>query len=60
MPSRRCRPNAIDVLDQLVWINDLPILLRIAPPITKQLACDDVGIGALASRESILAMVAQF
>jgi hypothetical protein len=38
----------------------LPILLRIAAPITKQLACDDLGIGAMASRESLLDLVGQF
>src|SRR5262249_38669456 len=53
-------PPATDLLDQIAWINDLPILLRVAPPITKQLACDDFGIGAMASREAILSMVGQF
>jgi phosphopantothenoylcysteine decarboxylase len=36
---------------------DLRGSLRVVPPVTKQLACDDVGIGAMASREAILAAV---
>ena len=36
---------------------DLRGSLRIVPPISKQLACDDVGIGAMAERAEILAQV---
>ena len=34
---------------------DLGPSLRVVPPISKKLACDDVGVGAMASRESICA-----
>jgi phosphopantothenoylcysteine decarboxylase len=37
---------------------DLRGSLRIVPPISKQLACDDVGIGAMAERAEIIAQVA--
>jgi phosphopantothenoylcysteine decarboxylase len=33
---------------------DIGKRLRVVPPVTKQLACDDVGLGAMASREAIL------
>ncbi|HZZ77059.1 MAG TPA: flavoprotein, partial [Gemmataceae bacterium] len=49
-----------ELLDQIAWLNDLPIPLRIASPITKQLACEDVGIGAMASRETLLELVGEF
>jgi phosphopantothenoylcysteine decarboxylase len=52
-------PNG-ELLEQIAWLNDLPIPLRIAPPVVKALACDDVGIGAMAGRAELLAMVAQF
>jgi phosphopantothenoylcysteine decarboxylase len=38
--------------------SDLRGALRIVQPISKQLACDDVGMGAMASRETILASLA--
>lgn len=41
------------------WINDLPLPLRLVAPIRKRLACDDVGIGALAERPAILDAVQQ-
>jgi phosphopantothenoylcysteine decarboxylase len=43
-----------DLLDLVQWINELPIPLRIVPPVSKKLACDDVGVGAMASRPDIL------
>ncbi len=48
-------------LDQLVeWINKhCHPNLHIVSPISKKLACDDVGMGALAERETILAAVAK-
>ncbi len=42
-------------LDQLA--QDLGPSLRVVPPITKQLACEDIGIGALADRASILVAI---
>jgi len=54
-------PAPIDVpLDGLVeWINARPAPLRIVPPVSKRLACDDIGVGALAGRDEILRVVAQ-
>lgn len=37
--------------------DDLGDALRLVPPIRKQLACDDVGIGAMAARETIVECV---
>ena len=52
-------PPASQSLAGLVeWINGQPMPLRIVPPVSKRLACDDVGIGALAGRDAILAAVA--
>ncbi len=53
-------PTSDDLLNQIAWINDLPIPLRIAAPISKQLACDDVGIGAMAGRAELVAMVSHY
>jgi phosphopantothenoylcysteine decarboxylase len=39
------------------WINLTGAKLRIVPPVTKRLACGDVGVGALASPDEILATV---
>jgi phosphopantothenoylcysteine decarboxylase len=42
-------------LDQIVEsINGQPMSLRIVAPISKRLACDDIGFGAMAEREAIL------
>jgi phosphopantothenoylcysteine decarboxylase len=38
---------------------DLRGTLRVVPPISKQLACDDVGMGAMAGRAEIVALVGQ-
>lgn len=44
--------------DRLVtWINNLCPLLRIIPPQSKRLACGDVGIGAMAEVQEIVATV---
>ena len=37
---------------------DLRGALRVVPPISKKLACDDVGVGAMAEREMILNVLA--
>jgi phosphopantothenoylcysteine decarboxylase len=36
---------------------DLRGALRVVPPISKKLACDDVGLGAMADREEIIAAI---
>src|SRR5262245_11512289 len=41
----------------LAWINDNCPTLEIVAPLTKRLACDDVGEGALADRRTILQAV---
>jgi phosphopantothenoylcysteine decarboxylase len=46
--------------DLIGHINRECPLLRIVPPQCKRLACDDVGIGALADLDDILAAVHQF
>lgn len=47
-------------LDELVeWINRRGARLRIVPPQNKLLACGDVGVGALAPLEQIVAVVQQ-
>jgi phosphopantothenoylcysteine decarboxylase len=51
-------PPLADPLAVGAWINDNCRRLRIVPPENKKLACDDVGLGALASRATILAKVA--
>lgn len=40
------------------WINEAVSRLRIVPPESKRLACGDVGVGALAAPEQIVAAVA--
>jgi phosphopantothenoylcysteine decarboxylase len=47
----------LDLLDLLDWINDKSENLLVIPPQTKRLACDDVGIGAMASVENIVAAI---
>lgn len=39
------------------WIAEHHPVLRIASPVQKRLACEDVGMGAMASREELLALV---
>jgi phosphopantothenoylcysteine decarboxylase len=48
-------PASTDPLAVCEWINTYCRTLRIVVPVTKKLACDDVGLGALAPREEILA-----
>ena len=50
-------PPPVDPLDVCAWINGNGPGLRIVPPISKQLACDDVGLGAMAGRDEIVALV---
>lgn len=43
--------------DSVRWINEHEPLLHLVAPVSKRLACDDVGVGALAPRDAILAAV---
>jgi phosphopantothenoylcysteine decarboxylase len=47
----------LDLLDLIDWINDKSENVLVVPPQSKRLACDDVGIGAMASVESIVAAI---
>jgi phosphopantothenoylcysteine decarboxylase len=47
-------PPGLDLAGLLDWINAHCPRLAVAPPQTKRLACDDVGVGAMASLETIL------
>jgi phosphopantothenoylcysteine decarboxylase len=47
-------------LDELVgWINVNVPTLRVVAPVSKRLACDDVGVGAMAPREQIIAALGE-
>jgi phosphopantothenoylcysteine decarboxylase len=48
----------LELQDLIDSINRRSANLKIVPPISKKLACDDVGLGALADSTSILAAVA--
>jgi phosphopantothenoylcysteine decarboxylase len=47
-------PDPLRLID---WINRVSSRLRIVPPQTKALACGDVGVGAMAALEDIVAVV---
>ena len=53
-------PAALSLAELVTWINVNCPRLRIVPPMSKRLACDDVGVGALAERSDILAALAMF
>ncbi|MCC6418284.1 MAG: phosphopantothenoylcysteine decarboxylase [Gemmataceae bacterium] len=48
-------PESLRLPDLVAWLNDQCPRLNVAPPQSKRLACDDVGVGALASLDAILA-----
>src|ERR1700687_4691935 len=50
-------PAALDPESLVEWINQHCLKLRIVPPVTKRLACGDVGVGALAEVEAIVPAV---
>jgi phosphopantothenoylcysteine decarboxylase len=50
-------PPTLPLPELLAWINSHCPRLHAVPPVSKRLACDDVGIGALADREQILAAI---
>jgi phosphopantothenoylcysteine decarboxylase len=56
--GRGAVPADLDLDGVVDWINDTCPRLRVVPPISKRLACGDVGIGAMASLERIGAAAA--
>ncbi|MCI0642862.1 MAG: phosphopantothenoylcysteine decarboxylase [Gemmataceae bacterium] len=50
-------PADLDLDALLDWINVNCRALRVVPPISKKLACEDVGIGAMAERTEIITTV---
>lgn len=50
-------PERMDELMTIETINRGSTRLRIVPPVVKQLACGDVGVGAMAEVETIVAVV---
>jgi phosphopantothenoylcysteine decarboxylase len=52
-------PTDLDLPGLMDWMNSRCPNLRIAPPQSKRLACDDIGVGAMASLEAILAALAE-
>jgi phosphopantothenoylcysteine decarboxylase len=52
------QPPAELSAEQLIeWINETTVTLRVVGPITKRLACGDVGVGAMAEVDEIAAAV---
>jgi phosphopantothenoylcysteine decarboxylase len=49
-------PVGLDLDGVVDWINKAG-LVRIVPPVSKRLACDDIGVGAMAGRDMILQTV---
>jgi phosphopantothenoylcysteine decarboxylase len=52
-------PPDLDADALITWINRHCPRLRIVPPVRKRLACGDVGMGALADLEEIVAVAGQ-
>ncbi len=50
-------PMHLDDTQLIAQINDRSKTLRIVPPVTKQLACGDIGVGALAAVPEIVAAI---
>jgi phosphopantothenoylcysteine decarboxylase len=48
-------PPGLDLPGLMDWINAHCPRLAVAPPQSKRLACDDVGVGAMASVEAVVA-----
>jgi phosphopantothenoylcysteine decarboxylase len=53
-------PAGLDLDGLLAWINQLCPKLHVVPPVSKRLACGDVGVGAMADVELIAAEVESF
>jgi len=52
-------PSGLDSDGLVEWINETCRRLRIVPPISKRLACGDVGVGAMAAVEQIVNVVCE-
>jgi len=52
-------PSSFDLESAVGWINKQCQGLTVIPPISKRLACDDVGLGAMAGVDAIVAAVGQ-
>jgi phosphopantothenoylcysteine decarboxylase len=50
-------PADSDPETMIAWINEHSAKLRIVPPVSKRLACGDVGVGAMASVEEVVHVV---
>jgi phosphopantothenoylcysteine decarboxylase len=48
--------SGLDLGALMAWINERCPRLRVAPPQSKRLACDDVGMGAMAGLDTILSL----
>jgi phosphopantothenoylcysteine decarboxylase len=48
-------PADLALPDLVEWINRQAAPLRVTAPVAKRLACDDIGVGAMAPRDAILA-----
>jgi phosphopantothenoylcysteine decarboxylase len=53
----RPAPEGLDRDGLVSWINQASPLLRVVAPQSKRLACGDVGVGAMAEPEEIIAML---
>jgi phosphopantothenoylcysteine decarboxylase len=47
-------PQNLDLLSLVDWVNTHCPKLKIVPPQSKRLACDDVGMGAMAALDAIV------
>jgi phosphopantothenoylcysteine decarboxylase len=50
-------PAGLDLPELMEWMNANCRHLRVAPPQSKRLACDDVGVGAMASLDTVLSLL---
>jgi phosphopantothenoylcysteine decarboxylase len=50
-------PSDLDLPDLVAWINARCPAFRVVPPQSKRLACDDVGVGAMAAIEDLIIAV---
>jgi phosphopantothenoylcysteine decarboxylase len=52
-------PAELDAEGIVSWINEHATRLYVVPPVSKRLACGDVGVGAMAGLEEIVAAIAR-
>jgi len=50
-------PDNLDLDSLITWMNRECLGLKIVPPVSKRLACGDVGVGAMADLKEIMAKV---